>query len=161
MHSPRVVFSRTGTSSRGREGRSSPLSRSPGAPHEPVHGQGDVPSDPDPAVSDPQDQGGVQVMVELREAVGSGQHHAGEAEDEAGDQTRSDEVAAEELAARVEPLALGTEFRVVLIAAGRAGTRARIRVQRLRFPVRGRLDLTQAFEELVDVAVYGVARVRL
>src|SRR5436309_15630360 len=126
MHSARVVFSRTGTSACGRKGWPLAPSRCPGAPHEPVHGQGDVPSDPDPAVSDPQDQGGVQVMVELREAVGSGQHHAGEAEDEAGDQARSDEVAAEELAARIEPLALGTEFRVVLIAAVRAGTRARI-----------------------------------
>src|SRR5438445_9605592 len=152
MHSPRVVFSRTGTSACRRKGWPSAPSRSPGAPHEPVHGQGDVPSDPDPAVSDPQDQGRVQVMVELREAVGPGEHHAGEAEDEAGDQARPNQVAAEELAARREPLAFGTEFRVVLIAAVRARTRARIRVHRLRLPVRGRLDLAQALEELVDVA---------
>src|SRR5256886_6716049 len=145
MHSPRVVFSRTGTSPRRREGSPSPPSRGPGAAHEAVYGQCDVPSDPDPAVSDPQDQGRVQVMVVLGEAVGPGQHHAGDAEDEAGDQARSDQVAAEELAARVEPLAFGTEFRVVLIAVVRAGTRARIRVHRLRLPVRGRLDLAQAF----------------
>src|SRR5437879_9968737 len=100
-------------------------------------------------------------MVELREAVGPGEHHAGEAEDEAGDQARSDQVAAEELAARREPLAFRAEFRVVLIATVRARTRARIRVHRLRLPVRGRLDLAQALEELVDVAVHGVARVRL
>src|SRR5436853_146459 len=85
----------------------------------------------------------------------------GGAEDEAGDQARSHQVAAEELAARREPLAFGTEFRVVLIAAVRAGTRARIRVHRLHLPVRSRLDLAQAFEELVDVAVHGVARVWL
>src|SRR5205809_6047465 len=161
MHSPLVVFSRTGTSACGRKGWPLAPSRCPGAAHETVHGQGHVASDPDPAVSDPQDQGRVQVMVGLREAVGPGEHHAREAEDETGDQARSDQVAAEELAARREPLAFGAEFRVVLIAAIRARTRARIRVQRLRLPVRSRLDLAQALEELVDVAVHGVARVRL
>src|SRR2546427_43309 len=50
----------------------SPFPTAGTAAHEPVHGQGDVPSDPDPAVSDPQDQRRVQPMVELREAVGPG-----------------------------------------------------------------------------------------
>src|SRR5437870_13070712 len=154
MHSPRVVFSRTGTSSRRREGRSSPLSRSPGAPHEPVHGQGDVPSDPDPAVSDPQDQRRVQPMVELREAVGPGEHDPGESEDQRGDEAGSDQVPSEELAALQEPLTLRTDLAVVLIAAGRAtATRGRIRIDRLRLPARGRLPLAKALEDVVDVAV--------
>src|SRR5437773_10657026 len=114
MHSPRVVFSRTGTSACGRKGWPLAPSRCPGAAHERVHGQGNVPSDPDPAVSDPQDHARVHVTVALREAVGPGEHHAGEAKAESGDQTRTEQVAAVDHAARRAPLASSSATRVVL-----------------------------------------------
>src|SRR5438876_5975643 len=113
----------------------------------------DVRADPDPAVAHAQDERGVQRVARLREGVGSGEHHAGDAEDERGGGGRPDDEASQELLSLDESGAAHRDLAIRRLDRRDLRDARGFHLHRPRVPSRTRFDLTEALEQLVDVAI--------